>query len=182
MIEQRDRYDDQFVFVPDQQRIRRVGSGQRADPFMGSDFTIEDLERRYVEDYGLEGHRLSEVDGEKVVVVRVQPLYESAYDVAELFISTRDFAILEARYFRGPGEQPVKVLRAPREFTRSFDGHMLPTRMTMQDRVRGTATEARFERIVVNPNLDDALFTAAAVESGRKIPSRRSAGVGGQGR
>ncbi len=42
--------------------------------------------------------------------------------------------------------------------------------MEMENRLRGTVSEARFDKIKVNPNLDDTLFTLSALEMERAIP------------
>lgn len=170
IIENRDRSDDHFVYLPSQKRIRRVSSAQRADTFMGTDFIYEDFERRYVDDYSVAQRGSATIDGESVVIVAAQPRYESAYRQVEFLIAVSDAAILEVRYFQGPKEEPVKILRAPRSEMRTFGGHVLPTRIEMENRLRKTVSEARFDRITVDPPLDDTLFTTSALEAGRAIP------------
>jgi hypothetical protein len=170
VIENRDRTDDQFVLLPGNERIRRVAQGRRGDAFIGTDFAYEDLERHYAEDFEILGTTQAEIGGEPVLVIRARPRRESAYHLTEFSVSPTDFAILRIRYFGNGDDDPVKVLDAPREAMREVDGHVLPTLVTMQDLRRRTQTEARFENIVVNPKLEDSLFTGVALESGRRIP------------
>ena len=181
VIENRDRSNDHFVYLPSQQRVRRVSSAQRADAFMGTDFTYEDFERRYVEDYAVVRHGTAAIDGENVLLIAAEPHYDSAYRLTEFFVATSDFAILEVRYFRGPREEPAKILRAPRSETQIFEGHVLPTVMEMEDCVRHTVSEARFDKITVNPTLEDSLFSVSALEVGRAIPLDASESVEGRG-
>lgn len=47
--ENADRSDDQFLFLPELGRVRRVVSTQKDRSFANSDFTFEDLERRKVD-------------------------------------------------------------------------------------------------------------------------------------
>lgn len=173
VIENRDRSDDQFVLLPGNERIRRVAQARRGDAFMGTDFTYEDLERHYAEDFEVVGSTPTELGGEPVVVIRTRPRGESAYHLTEFSVSPTDFAILRVRYFDHGGDHPIKILDAPREAMREVDGHVLPTLVTMQDLRRRTQTEATFEEILVNPELDDSLFTGVALESGRRIPIGR---------
>lgn len=170
IIENRDRGDDHFVYLPSQKRIRRVSSAQRADTFMGTDFIYEDFERRYVEDYSVAQRGAATIEGEAVVILAAQPRYESAYRQVEFLVAVSDAAILEVRYYQGPKAEPVKILRAPRSEMRTFEGHVLPTRIEMENHLRRTVSEARFDRITVDPVLDDALFTTSALEAGRAIP------------
>jgi catechol 2,3-dioxygenase-like lactoylglutathione lyase family enzyme len=37
------RDDDQWIYVPERKRAQRVASPQRGDPFLGSDFSLEDM-------------------------------------------------------------------------------------------------------------------------------------------
>lgn len=170
VIENRDRYDDHFVYLPSQQRVRRIASSQRADCFMGTDLTYEDFERRYVEDYALERQSEGVLAGEPVTVIAARPTFDSAYEIVEFTIAQSDFAILEVRYYQGGPEQPTKVLYSPRSSTRRVGGHVLATALRMENLRRRTETEARFEQISVNPELDAGLFTSSALESGRPIP------------
>jgi hypothetical protein len=64
---------------------------------------------------------------------------------------------------------------------RSFEGHVLPTVMEMENRRSRTVSEARFDKITVNPTLEDALFSISALEVGRAIPIDSPDGVAGQG-
>jgi len=49
-------------------------------------------------------------------------------------------------------------------------GHILPTRMFVTDRIRGTSTEVRFTDLEVDPPIDETVFTLAALEQQRKLP------------
>jgi hypothetical protein len=181
IIENRDRSDDHFVYLPSQQRVRRVSSAQRADSFMGTDFTYEDFERRYVEDYSVAQGATAAIDGETVLLIAAEPRYDSAYRLTEFLVAASDFAILEARYYQGPKDDPTKILRAPRSGMQSFEGHVLPTVMEMENRRSRTVSEARFDKITVNPALEDALFSISALEAGRAIPIESPDAVAGQG-
>ena len=121
------------------------------------------------------------IDGETVLLIAAEPLYDSAYRLNEFLVAESDFAILEVRYYQGPGADPVKVLRAPRSEMRTLEGHVLPTRMEMENRRRRTVSEARFENITVNPALDDALFSVSALQVGRAIPIGLPGDAAGQG-
>jgi hypothetical protein len=45
-IEQDDRDDDRFLYLPALKRVRRVAASQRSSAFMGTDFNYADLDRR----------------------------------------------------------------------------------------------------------------------------------------
>jgi outer membrane lipoprotein-sorting protein len=51
-------------------------------------------------------------------------------------------------------------------------GHILPTRMVVENVSRGTTTEVIFERLAINPDIDDRIFSARSLEQKRDIPTR----------
>lgn len=169
-IENRDRSDDHFLFLRSLERIRRVSTNQRSDSFMGTDLTYEDFERRRVEDYDLAAHPETTLEGERVRVVEGRPRFASAYERVEFFVAVSDGSILEVRYYKRGAERPFKILRAPRARIRRFGDHALPTFLEVENLARGTRTEVRIRNLTVNPELDDGLFTASAIEVGRPIP------------
>ncbi|HEY8152551.1 MAG TPA: outer membrane lipoprotein-sorting protein [Myxococcota bacterium] len=161
---------DHFVYLREVAKLRRISIGHRADAFMGTDLTYEDFERRRVSHYRAELRPASALSGEPVDVISALPRYPSGYARVEFWIARSDAAILETRYFKQAAGSPYKVIHAPRADTRQIGGHALPTRILVENLARGTQTEVRIEQLSVDPGLDDAIFTAAAVEVGRPIP------------
>ena len=48
--ENEDRNDDQFLYLPELRRVRRIVSSQKDNRFVNTDYTYEDLERRKVDE------------------------------------------------------------------------------------------------------------------------------------
>jgi hypothetical protein len=161
---------DHFVFLREVAKLRRIAIGHRADAFMGTDLTFEDFERRRVEHYRAELRPASALRGEPVDVVSATPRYPSGYARVEFWIARSDAAILETRYFKQDAGSPYKVIHAPREDTLQLGGHALPTRILVENHARGTQTEVQVDQLSIDADLDDAIFSAAAVEIGRPIP------------
>jgi len=161
---------DHFVYLREVAKLRRISIGHRADSFMGTDLTFEDFERRRIEHYRSELLPASSLGGEPVDVVSAIPRYASGYAHVEFWIARSDAAILETRYFKQEASTPYKVIRAPRADTLQLGGHALPTRILVENHARGTQTEVWIEQLSIDSGLDDAIFSAAAVEIGRPIP------------
>ena len=169
-IENADRGDDHFLYLRSLERIRRIAMNQRSDAFMGTDLTYEDFERRRVEDYELEARPATTVEGERVQVVEGRPRFDSVYERVVFFVAESDTSILETRYYKRGADHPFKIIRAPRANTRRFGEHVLPTYLVVENLARGTWTEVWIHELVVNPELEDSLFTASSIEVGRPIP------------
>ncbi len=173
VIDNQDRSDDHFLFLPDRGRVRRVTNVQRTDSFLGSDLWYEDLERRHPEDYEVASLRRDDFKGEAVFVVKASPTTHSGYARVEFMIARSDFLLLKTSFYKGRAERPFKTIEAPsRAAVVEEDGHVIPVRLLVINLQRGTQTEASFERLEVNPPISDHLFTSAALESGRPIPGR----------
>jgi hypothetical protein len=170
MIENLDREDDFFVYLPSQKKVRRVSTAQRSAAFMGTDLNYEDMERRYAEDYLVKSKSDSMIEGESVFVVHAIPQYDSSYASLDFYISQLDHAILEVRYFRKGSDEPCKVQKVPRAMILKRDGFLIPTRIEVEDFRRRSVTTVEFEDIRVNPKISDSLFSTVALESGRDIP------------
>jgi hypothetical protein len=169
-IEALDRNHEAFVYLPSLKKVRRVTTAQRGDSFLGSDVTYEDLERRRVEDYELERLATSELGAEPVYLIDGRPRRDSGYSHVIFVIAQADGAILETRYFKRGDEAPYRVISAPREGMIHQDGHVVPTYITVYNRVRGTSTEVRFDGLRINPPIDEHVFTVTTLELQRELP------------
>ncbi len=165
-IENADRSDDHFIWVPQLRRVRRFTSVQKADQFQGTDLTLEDLEVHRADKFEIVGRAFSVLRGEPVQVLTIEPLSDLGYRRAIMYVSQRDYATLEVHYYRETGgSRPYKVARAPREDMLVSNGHVLPQLWIFTDYQRGTETEARWHHLEVAEGIDKDLFTAARLES-----------------
>jgi hypothetical protein len=172
-VENEERSHDYFVYLPSLGTTRRITSATKSQPFLGTDLTYEEFERRRVGDFRVEAMRKTELAGESVYAVAARPRDPSSYARIEFLVATSDYALLESRYYKRDGEQPFRVIRAPRTGMRNFAGHVVATRILVQTLDTGTETEVRLEQLAVNPPLDDRLFTAKSLQYGPPIPGLR---------
>jgi hypothetical protein len=169
-IEAGNRSHDAFLYLPSLGKVRRITTAQRRDSFLGSDVTYEDLERRRVADYELGGPETREWAGERVHVIRGTSRRDFNYSHLVFFVAHSDGAILETQYFKRGQETPYRVIHAPRETMVARDGHVLPTRLKVENHARGTTTEVLFHDLEINPPIDDHVFSVSTLEQKRKLP------------
>lgn len=174
-IQGREGSDDLFAYVPELLRVRRLTSAQRGDQFFGSNLSLEDLEVQFVERNEIVGRATTLVEGEPAHIVTTQPLYDSGYDRADFFVAQSDYALLEVRFYHVGALEAYKVLRMPRAEMESQHGHHLPGRMIFQDLESGTRTEIVYRSRLVNPPIDEGLFTKTTLESRRRLLRSESA-------
>ena len=172
-IESEDRGHDAFIYLPSLGKVRRISTAQRGDSFFGSDVTYEDLERRRIDEYDLDRMEAGASGGEPAYVISGRSRREFSYARIVFVVSQADAAILETQHFKRGQETPFRVISAPRGGMVEKDGHVLPTRLTVYNRLRGTSTEVAFEDLQVNPAIDDHLFSASTLERDRDLPIDR---------
>lgn len=168
-IENEDRSEDQFLFLPSLGRVRRVMNAQRGDAFLGTDLSYEDFERRRSSDYQIDGMSIREIDGERVYRISARPRFGSRYSQLEIFVADSDFAILQIRYFNALESSALKIVRTPRASIRSFEDCWIPMRIVVWNNARHTQTDLRIEKVIVDPAPDDRLFSVRSLQAGRPI-------------
>ena len=168
-IEADDRGHDAFVYMPSLKNVRRVTTSQRGDAFFGTDVTYEDLERRHVEDYEVTGSAEDTLAGEPVWRIDVVPLRDSTYDSAQFTIAHSDYTILASRYFRRGQTEPYRLLTVSRTGMVEGEGHVLPTRMKVENLRKGTSTEVTFKDLRINPTIDDRIFSIRTLEQQKDL-------------
>jgi len=172
MIEAADRHHDAFVFLPAMGRVRRISTAQRSDSFFGTDVTYEDLERRREDEYEVIGIRELLRTGERSYEVTTVPVEQRNYEKATFHIARSDFAILETEFFKRSAASPYRVIRAPRESMARLGGHILPTRLRVENRFAKSWTEVEFHQLRVDRKIDDRLFSVGNLIREWRLPTQ----------
>lgn len=168
-IEADGRSDDHFIFLKSQQRVRRVRT-TRQDAFLGTDFSMEDLEKRVPEDFELTVLEKGELGGESVFRIKAVPLYESGYAHMVYTISKSDFSNLKIEYFKEDATEACKELRVPRESIEAFEDVLIGRHAYVKNYTRRTETHIYLDKVILDPDLADSLFSSVALNANRKIP------------
>jgi hypothetical protein len=163
-IENLDRADDAFVFLPQLRRIRRTVVAQSADKMMGMEVTFEDLEIQRPERFEIVGRAAAQVGDEAAYIVTLKRLEASAYDRVDFFIAAQDYAMLEVRFYRHDALEPYKVTHMDRAWMQQYPNHVLPSRIDFFDREADTETSLLFRRRDVDPELPSSRFSTSSLE------------------
>lgn len=164
VINNRDRPDDQFVYLNSRRRIRRVNL--RGEPVLGSDFSFEDVVPRELED--ADYRRLPDelLDGRSVYVVEIvpRPGTDSEYSRFQSWIDRDRNVVLQSVYWDTTGVK-VKELRSPAADVQEFDGVWVPMRTEMRNLLTGGYTILHIEALQGNPAVADGEFDPRRLES-----------------
>lgn len=89
--------DEQWLYLPALKRVKRISSNNKSGPFMGSEFSYEDINSQEVDKYTYKYLRDEKVDGRDSFVNENRPTYKySGY--------TRMMVWIDKEYY-----QPVKI-------------------------------------------------------------------------
>ena len=164
IINNRDRVNDQFLYLASRRRIRRVNL--RGENLFGTDFSFEDVVPRELEDSTYRRLPDQVIQGVATYVVEATPRFsvDSEYSRFVLHVEKEHFVPLENHYWDTAGVE-VKRLRAERESIRDYGGVWMPLRASMQHLLHESETRLVVERVVPNPDLPPTTIDIRRLES-----------------
>ena len=149
--------DDQWLYLPALKRVKRIASSNKAGPFMGSEFSFEDIASQEVEKYTYEYLRDEKYDGIDCFVVAYDPVdRKSGYSVQNVWIDKSRYIVLKTEYF----DRKKSLLK-----TLSFEGYnqyldkyWRADKFIMVNHQTGKKTELKYENWDFNTGLTDKDF------------------------
>ena len=107
--------DDQWLYLPALKRVKRIASSNKAGPFMGSEFSFEDIASQEIEKYTYKYLRDEKYDGVDCFVVQYDPVdRKSGYSVQDTWIDKSRYIVLKIDYY----DRKKTLLK-----TLTFDGY-----------------------------------------------------------
>ena len=100
--------DDQWLFLPAANRVRRIATQNQSGPFMGSEFAFEDLSSQEVEQFTyryLETEPCPQLDGTCYRVERTPVNEYSGYRRQEVWLDTEEYRIDTIDYYNRRDEK-----------------------------------------------------------------------------
>lgn len=150
----------QRLYLPSLGRIQTIGSSDRSDRFMGSDFTYEDLGDQSADDYEFEW---LEKDNESYRVRASKPDSDQ-YRYVEFYIDREKYSLLEIHYF-DENDNKIKRLEAE-NFEQLTDRLWSPGKMTMYDLREDRKTEITWSGREINTSVEEWRFTERGLRRG----------------
>jgi len=158
------READQFVYYPSKRRIARVSL--RNEAVHGTDFSLEDVIPRELEDAHYERQPDALLGGVAVYVVELVPRAKanSAYSKVWVYVDRERYVPLRTRYWDAAGVE-TKELAADPASLRQFENIWIPMQTTMKNLQLETWTRLEIVDFVANPELAESVFDLARLES-----------------
>jgi hypothetical protein len=173
-VERPDVGYDHFIFMPELQKVRRFSAAQRADLVLGTNVHLDDLETMSADNFAIVGRSITVRGGERVHDLSLEPLHDPGYAKVRLVVEPENYAIREVRYFRTGSKQADRTVLAPAEEMVPFPDRILPSHWVIEDRDEDSRTDVYFRRILVDPEVDDRLFSVRTLETKAQLPIFRA--------
>lgn len=165
------RDDDQWLYLPDLRKTKRIASSDKSSAFMGSDFSYADMTSRVLDEWTYKLLKESEVSGHKVWLIEALPADKTVenrygYTKSVVFIRQDIFLGVRAVHWLKEGK---KIKYQEMLGVKQIDGIWVSTEFRMKttkNKVTLHKTVMEWSDIQFNQSLDDDLFTVRRLEKG----------------
>ena len=161
------RSDDQWIYLPALNRVKRVASDKKNDSFMGSDFTYHDMGTRHPSADTHKVIRTETIDGRKCLVVESIPKEaKPTYAKTLAWVVENEWIGLKKEFYLPNGKVGKKLEIDSYEKT---DGVWVITDMTMSNVDKNSSTRIQMLDVTFNNDLKDSVFTERQMKIGPRI-------------
>ncbi len=165
-LENRNRADDQWIYLPALKKVRRIAAGEGNKSFMGTDFTYDDMGTRNIDE---DNHTLTgeeELNGRICYVVVSEPKNKgtSQYSKRISWIDKEMLIPLKLELFDKNGKL-AKIMTM--ENIKRIQGRWTPLKTTMENIKTRHKTVISITKIVYDEKLPEGIFTTRFIKTGR---------------
>ncbi|HXZ86409.1 MAG TPA: outer membrane lipoprotein-sorting protein [Myxococcota bacterium] len=158
MIVNADRSNDEFMWSPAIQKVRRLQL--RGVGIMGTDYTFDDIGWKNIEDAEYKRLPDDQIDGIPTYVLEVtmKPFVQSEYRTMRTWIDKKHYIPLRSIYRDLKGVD-MREMIADSTTVQDFDGAWVPTKSTMYNLREKTSTTIYIEALDPNVHLTERNFS-----------------------
>lgn len=154
--------DDQWLYLPELARVKRISSSNKSGPFVGSEFAFEDLTAAELGKYSYKWLETTTLDGMTVDVLEQKPLYKrSGYTKLVAFFDQDINQLRKVEFYNRGGTHFKTLIQS--EF-KNFGGTIYrPMLQTMNNHLTGKSTTLRAQSYKFGVELDENEFRSSAL-------------------
>lgn len=170
----RDRDADQWLYLPELRRVRKITSSVKDESFMGTDFSFRDMElltdtlEWTAEEANAQLLGEAEVEGRAAHRIQLTPTQRDIGYERIVVVLTADDLVLRSMEFYGVEAEPRKTLDLGR--IEQIGAIPTPHEMVMRQPADGTHTVVEISNVRYDQGLDEDLFTKRSLERGLDLP------------
>jgi len=158
--------DDQWLFLPALERVKRISSANKSGPFVGSEFAYEDLVSQEVDKYDYLFVREETCGDVECFVVQRVPKYEnSGYTKQVVWWDKQEYRIQRIDFY----DRKDSLLKSLtyHGYQQYLDEFWRPDLMTMENHQNGKSTDLAFSEWSFANGLDDGALTPSRLRRAR---------------
>jgi len=155
--------DEQWLYLPALKRVKRISSKNKSGPFMGSEFSFEDIAEQQVEKYTYKFLRDETIDGKPAFVNEQYPSEKhSGYTKQIVWLEKDRYVVLKTEFYDRKGSL-LKTLK-PTNY-KQYDGRFWrASKQEMVNHRTGKSTVLEFSNYDFNTGLRSADFSKNAIK------------------
>jgi len=175
VLENDERADDLYVYLPAVESTRYLSAAQRKDSFFGTDLSYEDVEPKQAADYVADWVSPAGAGDEPCALLEIQarPQFESTYERLVSCIEPERAIILWTEFYRDGSV--VKRLEIDPRKVRQIGTKFIPFAMTIKATRKRSETRIVTESYELRPSIPDNLFSTWNLEWGNADRDRSKA-------
>jgi outer membrane lipoprotein-sorting protein len=150
--------DDQWLYLPSLNRVKRISSDNKSGPFMGSEFAYEDLSSQEVEKYNYKFVKEDNVNGTAALVVERYPLDpKSGYTKQVVWYNKGNYRIEKIDFY--DRKSALMKTLTYNNYEQYLNKHWRASEMIMENHLTGKKTRLLFENYRFKTGLSDQDFS-----------------------
>ncbi len=158
--------DDQWMYLPALKRVKRIATQNKSGPFMGSEFSYEDMASFELEKFRFTYLRDENYQGESVYVLQQVPLDEySGYSKQIVWVDKTYYRAVKVEFYDRKNAL-LKVLELD-NYKQFKDKFWRPMRSTMRNVQNGKSTVMLTHKIEFGTGLDESDFNKNSLQRAR---------------
>jgi len=159
-----DRESEQWMYLPALSRVRRISTASRSGPFMGSEFSFEDMTLPTVEKFTYRWLRDEPLDGGWFchVVERYPKDKNSGYSKAVVWVDTEHYRVVQATYYDRKGMHQKTLLN--HDFKQFSGRFWRPMQSEMTNHQTLKSTRLVWQNVAYGVDLDTNDFLPSQLE------------------
>ncbi|MCP5015619.1 MAG: outer membrane lipoprotein-sorting protein [Ketobacter sp.] len=162
----KDRDDDQWLYLPALKRVKKIASSKKSGPFMGSEFSFEDIGGQSIEDYTYKYLKDESYEGQDCFVVESYPVDKnSGYTRVVSWIDKEHYRTLKAEFYDRKSSH-LKTLTT--SGFKQYEGKFWrPDELLMVNHQTGRSTVMKQSNIKFKTGLSDSDFNKNSLKRAR---------------
>lgn len=168
-IENSDRDDDQWMYLPAYHTARRIPSANRSDTYMGTDFAYEDIADRKIDEYQYRILKVDPYEGIECLVIESIPYdeklkKETGYSKTIFWVDSEKSVIWKSVFYDKKGALYKTLIS---KNLKQYDEKYRFQHLTMHNVQKNHKTIVEFHDRRINTGLSGKIFTVRYLKRGR---------------